>query len=39
MKDREFVVWRAEHQVEPIFKPNGREKTPAPDAPVEAILR
>lgn len=39
MKDREFVAWRAEHLAEPIFKPNGREKAPAPDAPIEASRR
>ena len=39
MKDREFIAWRAAHPTEPIFKPNGREKAPAPDESVEARPR
>lgn len=35
VKDREFIAWRAEHPDEPIFKPNGRAHSTAPDAPTE----
>jgi hypothetical protein len=38
-KDREFTAWRAEHPDEPIFKPNGREKPAATEAPVETSRR
>ena len=36
LKDREFIAWRAEHPDEPIFKPNGRSHSAAPEAPTEA---
>jgi hypothetical protein len=38
-KDRDFLAWRVEHASEPVFKPNGREKPPAPDVPVEGSRR